>query len=388
MMHTVWKNFRPLLFLSLIILFLSGVVTQVQGAVITPTDFLPGDTIIDLADGDQTSPAISHANGVTLAVWADQRSHSGGALFDEHETASDIYGMLLDADGNPLSALPFPIVQSKASQTTPHIVWNGTNWLVVFSTTTLSGTGFFYDTLLAAVRVSPTGQILDPEPIPLYNVPTSGIQSIAGDGTDWIITYQDGDIFAVKLTADGQYQQPATLIASQGTSTRTNFNLACTGGVCLLTFNEGATTGAVRFDTNFNVLGSGVYTLLDGAFIGELAANDTGFYAAWAQQLPDFNSAIFGSRIDLNGVLLDGAGVNISSSTQQGVSQPELGWDGSNWRVAWSISFDVFVARVNAAGQVLDPGGVFVPGIELSETAVTNNGSLQMIRSEFANNEY
>ena len=169
---------------------------------------------------------------------------------------------------------------------------------------------------------------------------------------------------------------------------RSNLKLACSSGVCLLTFNDQATTGAVRFDSNLNVLNGGLFTLVDGVFLGDLAANDTGFYATWAQQLPDFNSAIYGSRIDLNGVLLDGTGDNISSNTQMGVSQPVLGWDGINWRVIWSINFDVFVARVSAAGQVLDPGGVFVPSLTLSATAVTNNGGLQMVRSQFANNEY
>ena len=387
-MRKLLSNFRRIGIFALFLIMIFSVVAVAHAAVITPIDFVPGDTAIGLAEGDQISPAISHGNGVTLAAWTDQRSHAGGALFDEHETASDIYGMLIDVDGNPLNAMPFPIAQGKASQSAPRITWNGTNWLVVFTTNTLSGTGFFYDTLLAAVRVSPTGQILDPEPIPLYNIPIGSSWSIASDGIDWIISFQDGNLFAVKITADGQYQQPATLLASQGAATRSNFKLACTGGVCLLTFNESATTGALRFDSNLNVLGGGPYTLLDGAFIDGLAANNTGFYAAWPQQLPNFRSAIYGSRIDLNGALLDGTGVNISSSTQQGVSTPTLGWDGSNWRVVWSINFDVFVARVSAAGQVLDPGGVFVPGITLSATAAANNGSLQMIRSAFANNEY
>ncbi len=387
----MWKSLLNLKRTGIFVLFLTvvlGVTAVAQAAIITPTDFVPGDTAIGLAEGDQISPAISHGNGVTLAVWADERSHAGGALFDEHETASDIYGMLLDADGNPLSAMPFPIAQGKASQSSPRIAWNGTNWLVVFTTNTLSGTGFYYETMLAAVRVSPTGQVLDSEPIPLYNTPVYNSWTIASDGTDWIIAYEDNDIFAVKITADGQYQQPATLIVPQTYYLRFNLKLACSSGVCLLTFNEQTTTGAVRFDSNFNILGGGPFMLLDEAFIGDLAANDTGFYAAWPQQLPNFQSAIYGSRIDLNGILLDGAGVNISSGTNQGVSQPVLGWDGVNWRVAWSISFDVFVARVNNAGQVLDPGGVFVPGVTLGEIAVTNNGGLQMIRSEFENNEY
>ncbi|MCA9986584.1 MAG: PKD domain-containing protein, partial [Anaerolineales bacterium] len=200
--------------------------------------------------------------------------------------------------------------------------------------------------------------------------------------------YQAEGIFVNKITADGQYQQPGTLLVPQTYYQRSNLEMACVSGVCLLTFNDQATAGAVRFDTNLNVLGGGMFTLLDGAFVDAVVANGSGFYAVWGQQLPNFTSAILGSRLDTNATLLDGTNNLISDATQQGVSQAVLGWDGANWRVAWSISFQTYAARVSAAGQVLDPGGVAVPGVTLGATAVTNNGSMQMVRSEFANNEY
>ena len=384
-------NRSPILKVSLLLFI--GLMIMVSGtafAAVTPTQFVPGDTAVALAAEDQITPAISHGNGLSLVVWADQRSRAAGALFQEFETSSDIYGMILDANGNPQTALPFPIAQAKSSQTTPNVFWNGTNWLVVFRTYTLSGTGFFYDTALAAVRISGTGQVLDEAPIILYNTAGS-YWDIASDGTDWFIAYEDSDIFAVKLTADGQLQQPGTILVPQTFYTRSNLDLACTGGVCLLTFNDQDKTGAVRFDSNINVLGGGMFTLLDGAFVSDLAANGTEFYAVWTQQLPNFTSASFGSRLDTNANLLNGTNTMIAN--QNGASAPMVGWDGTNWRAAWTLVFDLYTARINAAGQVLDPGGVLVSNLTLDNvalgaTAVTNNGSLQMVRSEFANNEY
>ena len=375
-------KFGLLLFIGLMIT-VSGTVF----AAVTPTQFVPGDTAVALAAEDQVTPAISHGNGISLVVWSDQRPRAAGAPFLEFETSSDIYGILLDASGNPQSAMPFAITQAKGSQTAPRVFWNGTNWLVVFRTYTLSGTGFFYDTALAAVRISATGQVLDASPIILYNTAGS-YWDVASDGTDWFIAYEDGDIFAVKLTANGQLQQPGTILVPQTFYTRSNLELACTGGVCILTFNDQDKTSAVRFDSSINVLGGGIFTLLNGAFVDDIVANGTGFYAVWPQQLPNFTSAIFGSRLDTSATLLDGTSNMISAATQNGVSSAVLGWDGTNWRTAWSISFETFVARVNAAGQVLDPGGVLIPNVTLGATAVTNNGSLQMVRSEFANNEY
>lgn len=378
--------FKISLFFVTVLLVMLGGTAQ---AAITPPQFVPGDTAVALAAEDQITPAISHGNGLTLVAWSDQRSRAAGAPFLEFETSSDIYGMFLDANGNPQSSLPFPIAQAKGSQTTPRIFWNGTNWLVVFQTNMLSGTGFFYEQTLAAVRISSTGQILDEDPIILFNTPTSGSAwNISSDGTDWFIVYQNDDIYVVKLTANGQLQQPGTILVPQTFYMRSNLQVACTGGVCLLTFNDQDRAGAVRFDGNFNVLGGSMFTLLDGAFVDAVVANNSGFYAVWSDQLPNFTSAIFGSRLDANGNLLDGTDNRLSEATQQGVSQAVLGWDGTNWRVAWSISFEVFVTRVSAAGQVLDPGGIAVPGVTLGATAVANNGSLQMVRSEFANNEY
>ncbi|MCB0014926.1 MAG: hypothetical protein KDE34_23585, partial [Anaerolineales bacterium] len=241
------------------LLFLAGLLIVMSGqtfAAITPTQFVPGDTAIALAAEDQTTPAIAHGSGLTLVAWADGRSRAAGALFPDFETASDIYGIILDADGNPQSAQPFPISQAKGSQTVPRIFWNGSNWLVVFQTYMLSGTGFYYQQTLAAVRVSPTGAILDEQPIILFNTPISGTAwNMASDGTDWFITYQAEGIFVNKITADGQYQQPGTLLVPQTYYQRSNLEMACVSGVCLLTFNDQVTAGAVRFDTNLNVLG-------------------------------------------------------------------------------------------------------------------------------------
>lgn len=373
-----------LLFIGLMIL-----VSGTAFAAVTPTQFVPGDTAVARAIGNQETPAISHGNGVTLVAWSDHRTTPTNIGYVEYETAGDIYGMLLDANGNPLSTHPFPIVQGMANQTMPRISWNGSNWLVLFQTTVLSGTGFYYESALAAVRVSPTGQVLDPEPIRLYNTaPVGAAWAIASDGTDWIIVHQDGDLVGVRITADGQLQQPGTILVPQTYYMRFNMQLACASGTCLLTFNEQDNTGAIRFDSNFNVLGGGLFTLLNTAYADALVANNTGFYTVWIKQMPDFSTALFGSRIDLNGNLLDGAGDMISPSTFQGVSTGVLGWDGTNWRVAWSMVFTAYGARISTAGQILDPGGVLIPGVTLGATAVTSNGSLQMVRSEYIDNNY
>ena len=38
-----------------------------------------------------------------------------------------------------------------------------------------------------------------------------------------------------------------------------------------------------------------------------------------------------------------------------------MGWDGTNWRAAWSLALTSYAARISAAGQVLD-ARVMAPG--------------------------
>ena len=50
--------------------------------------------------------------------------------------------MRLDASGNPLGLLPFAICAAAATQNNPKAAWSGSNWLVVFESTDLNGTGY------------------------------------------------------------------------------------------------------------------------------------------------------------------------------------------------------------------------------------------------------
>ena len=98
---------------------------------------------------------------------------------------------------------------------------------------------------------------------------------------------------------------------------------------------------------------------------------------------------VVGSRVSTAGVKLDGNGVNIS-----GTKQPVYGtitavaWDGVNWRVTWGEVNTTYVARVTTAGVVLDPGSVAVAGVQTGPTAGNGAGALQVIWTEFTNNNY
>lgn len=379
------------LILALLILATAGMIAA-QGA-ISPSRWLPGDAAIVPAAGGQSDADIARGGDMSLVVWTDRRAMDAYTGY-EYETAAEIYGLRLDAAGNPLDATPFMITNAKANQEYPKVAWNGSNWATVYETYAPGGTGY-YEKRLAFSRVSPAGQPLEAEPVLIHNAAPSAPSywDMAALGADWVVAFTTptGDIAAVRLTASGQAVQPPATLIPATYYLRANFHLACAGTTCLLTFddqyNNGTyTSGAVRFDANLNVLGSGLYQIADHVING-LTTNGTDYYMVWQGQLPDYTPAVFGSRINNAGQALDGAGVNISGThSPEAYTSVAVVWDGTQWKVTWGYQ-GIAIARVNTVGQVLDPGGVSVAGPKTGATAPTANGGLQIAWSDYVSSQ-
>ncbi len=359
---------------------------------------LPGDATVSAAAGDQTTPAIARGSNSLLAVWSDTRANVTGGY--EGETSRDIYGVRLDLAGNVLDPVPIAILAGKSSQDNPKVVWNGSLWLIVYESYALSGTGYYYQKSLEAVRVSPTGQVLDAQPIKLYGLTpaAAGYWAVASDGNNWVVVNEgsstSGDIVAVRVSAAGALLDPPTRSLVDATYyMRSNLKLAYSGGVFVLTFNDEYLNGTydtklVRFDSTLNRLDPSLIQLLSTP-LSDLAGDGDGFYIVWHRQEPDFSVHVAGSRVTTAGQKLDGNGVNLSGTKQPyAYATTAVAWDGINWRVTWGEFSATWVARVDSAGQVLDPGSVAVTGPQTGPSAGTGNGALQLVWTTFTNNNY
>jgi len=357
-----------------------------------PSRFVPGDAVAVPAAGDQQSPYVASGPGTVLVVWADERANS--TLFHVGETSWDIYGMRFDGDGTPLDPMPFIVTSGPSSETKPKASWNGTHWLVVYPTTMI-GTGSSQGGL-EALRVAPDGTVVDTKPIQIFGV-VPGLWDVASDGNNWVIasssTPAGGNVGAIRISPAGvvldpvgvQYLPPSYRVSS-------DFELEFAGGVFLIKYFESPSSSwpsvGIRFDSSL--------TQLDPApnfpfpvLIRELASNGTGFYGVWSEQLPDFTYAIKGSRIDTDGQFLDGSGVIISGPGQAtGLGSWALTWDGSYWRMTWAGNGSLRTARIDTAGNVLDPGGIPFSGPEGGPAASAGNGSIQIVWTDFQNNNY
>jgi len=359
--------------------------------------FLPGDTSISQAIGTQNTPAVARGGGQVLVVWTDFRSNPFS--FYEYETSKDIYGMRFDANGNRMDATPIPIAVGAGSQESPKVSWNGTNWLVAFSTAKLGGTGFYVQKGLAAVRVAPSGDVLDREPIDIPALPGDSYWQwdLASDGSNWVVVSQapsgSTSVIAIRISASGFVMDPPTrTIVAPSTVLRGNFHLAFADGIFLLISNDNngaqAFTSRVRFTPTLAVLDPAPVPLIDH-HAANLTSNGGQFYLISTRQMPNFTVRVNGTRVDTNGIALDGAGVNIS-----GTLEPQYGWDlyaiwsGSDWRVSWGTNNTLRVATVNQNGTVVNPAGVPVVGVETGPIAPLSSNSIFTAWTAFQNQSF
>jgi PKD repeat protein len=369
-----------------------------HAASILPPQFVPGDKAIRPSAGDQTAPEIAAGGSVTLAVWQDKRALPGSLLVPsfEWETSSDIYAVRIDANGKLLDRVPIPVAQEAAMQNNPQVVWNGTNWLVLFESVDINGTGFYYQNSLEAVRVSPSGVVLDPTPTKIRNVTPAGSSwTAASDGVEWVVAFQESDansaLDLLRVTAAGAVLQGPKVIVPSTYFLRSNLKLAYADGVFLFTWADFSDTKALRFDSAFNLLNPTPVTLVAGHIVTDLTSDGSQFYAVWTQPV-SFVEQVAGSRISTAGVVLDGGGkgvvISTNNSKPDAFAPPFVTWDGINFKVSWASAGKLFLARVSPAGAVLDPGGILVPGPMSGPTASTGVGDLQVVWSVLKASEF
>ena len=103
--------------------------------------------------GDQQNPSVASDGSGFLVVWEDRAPD-----FSE----GDIYAARVDADGNTLDPNGIAISTRPELEWEPEVSFDGTNYLVAWTDSTASNRSD-----VRAARVSPDGEVLDPDGIVL-----------------------------------------------------------------------------------------------------------------------------------------------------------------------------------------------------------------------------
>jgi hypothetical protein len=356
------------------------------------------DAVIGPAAGSQTDPHISQGGDIFLAVWVDERTTVPGED-PEYASQRDVYAIRLDSSGNPIEEVPLVLSDDIADQFDARASWNGSNWLVTWTSYTPAPEHPYYARGLEAVRVSPAGVVLDESPFLVYPSPVGSVKYLVtgSDGTDWVVflseTVQSGINTRTYLKGARISSEGATLGAPV-----TMFSPSCcyffplgtdvayADGQYLVTFEcipssyvNDAICG-MRFtqslakidDYPFQIAGT------DGVFREPRVATDgTDFIVGWYHytSYPPASVTPYCARVTAGGVSLDPDGIDLSNGTGFGADRlPRVAWDGTNWLAVWPDNLGARAARITPAGAVLDPGGVSFPGLGCNDLAELPGG--------------
>jgi len=323
-----------------------------------------GEFLIDTSGvRTENSPAVAFDGTNFLVVWVDYRSYPD---------TSDTYGARVTQAGVVLDTAGIAISTAAYVQWYPAVGFDGSNFLVVWMDRRRGSN--YYD--IYGARVTKAGLVLDTAGIAISTAAyAQALPALAFDGTNFLVVWEDNrisglDICATRVTPAGVVLDPSGFVISQAADDQEYPALAFDGTNFLVAwtdcrnnpdtsdiFGARVTQGGVVLDT----AGIAISTATNRQWYPALAFDGENFLVAWTdcRNNPD-TSGIFGARVTPAGVVLDTAGIPVSTAAN-GQSGPALAFDGTNFLVVWMDyrnGYDIYGARVTPAGVVFDSGPV------------------------------
>jgi hypothetical protein len=222
--------------------------------------------------------------------------------------------------------------------------------------------------------VSGAGSVVDPTGISISSA--AGSQSgpaVAWNGTDFLVVWNDirsgteYDIYGAGVGGDGTVAQPDGILISISANGQTAPAVAWNGTHFLVVWVDARPGNRGIYGARVD----GAGTVLDPAGIlitteqffqtsPAVAWNGTNFLVVWAG-FGGGESDIYGARVDGAGTVLDPAGIAISTAANY-QTKPKVTWGLTNFLVVWeddrTYPDNIYGARVTGAGSVLDPAGI------------------------------
>ena len=324
----------------------SGVVLDTAG--------IPVSTV----DGGRAYPAAAFDGDNLLVVWTDGRG----------DWYSNIYGTRVTPEGTVLDSAGVPVSTGVYDQSAPSVAFDGTSYLAVWEDGRTGGPFDIYGT-----RVTSSGTVLDSSAIPISTA--EGLQwqpAIGFDGQAFLVVWVDSrngggnDLYGARVTTAGVVLDTAAIPISTATDDQWRPAIAFDGANFLVVWYDESSgdddilgarvtpAGAV-----LDTAGFAISSARESQHCPAVAFDGQNFLVVWDDGRINTHDDIFGARVTPSGVVLDTAGIAIS--TADGEQRfASIVFDGENFVVAWETYYagGVYAARVSSAGVVLDTMGI------------------------------
>ena len=326
---------------------------------------------ISTAERSQSKPCVAFGEMDYLVVWRDSRA----GFF-----RSDIYGARVKRNGSVIDPNGIPISVLSYGEDEPSIVFDGINYLIAWECLSK----------IYGARVRSDGVVIDTNAFRITFAPGRKLYpSVAFDRTNYFVVWEDRrggrDIYGSRVNRSGLVLDSAGITISTANYNQYSPSAAFDGTNYLVVWEDGRNGdysqiyGARVSETGCILDPNGIRISTAGSTAKSpaIAFDGTNYLVVWADKRNDtlqtLNYDIYGARVSPTGALLDTIGIAISTHESPQHS-PSVTFDGLNHLVVWEnyrAEFpdapDIYGARVDGAGSVLDPNGIPISAAEFEQ---------------------
>ena len=347
--------------------------------------------------------SVAYGAGLYAVTWDDTRNGYQA-----------VWGARVTPQGVLLDSHAFAVSREGDNPARVDVAFDGSNFLAVWQDNSSSNWDIY------AVRVSPTGRVIDRREVGLETGPLDAYTPAVACGQSQSLVVWGDD----RYIGDDYYAHVyGRLVDTSGAVLDTSFPVAG-----IVPYYCGQSEPASAFlgsaflcvwqslapgedpDFNGDIIGMRVGatgTPLDTVALDvsnayceqtnpAVAAGDSTFLVAWEDGRWDWEiTKMYGTIVSLSGVVLFPQGIEISNLPRANCTHPAVAFDGTDFTVFWakgeySGGDRVYRARVTEEGTVLDPGGVLLltPGGQVSNTSALFDGTNYFVVWQRAYNGY
>lgn len=333
--------------------------TDIYGTRVSPSGSILDslNLLIASAANAQYNPSIAFDGTNYFAIWEGTWKDS----------CFDIYGARISPLGIVLDQSSVPVCTAANEQEAPSVIFGGGYYFAVWEDKR-SGVEHIY-----GARISPSGVVLEPGGIPISAVSSTQLYpSVAFDGTNYFVVWQDYryqcDIFGARVSSSGFVLDPEGIMIDTSTLGPGPPAVGFDGCNYLVVWSAYPGVGpptdlyGIRVSPGGAVLDPTPFVITNAAGHQLRPVIDycgTSYLVVWEDWRYYQDSAdIYGARVDTSGSVLDPNGIIITSA-QRHQGYPAVTFDGVNYVIVWEDKrngayYDIYGAKLDTSGSVVD----------------------------------